>query len=1275
MQNYTVETKRLSVTTIADYAFYGADKLVSVKLPSSIVNIGEYAFAECTSLASFTFPASVQNLGGHAFDGAAAIKSYVFPNDSVLTAIGDYAFARNYLLETFSLPLSVTTIGRGLFADCVSLTQINADNDYFTVDRTNGGLYGQKDSMTYYYLYAVPAKFPGSSNGVITINSGTRIVCAGAFSYTNLYEIAFESKNNSIVFESGSVVCPTLKTFRLNCTTVTFDDLMFSDPISGEEFLPQYFYLDRATSTFVNGYLNSSSFNGIERCEYSDIDGRAEYRPYSEDFGYAMVASGGETTVTVTGYRGTSSVVTIPETINNYSVTVVDNNAFRGNRLITQITFPDTVTRIGEYAFCECENLRKIVFGDGLKTIGSYAFSGCKKLSSIEFSDMLNINELGESAFDEAAVLTGSEFVIVGGALLAYNGIHDIVTVPDNVYLIADHVFFDRDSIEKLIFGADSQLRTVLAYAFCDCDNIAEVTFPASLEKVEEYAFSDCSRLFAAVFTSDADCADNAFDNSGTAYFSGSSYVFRPNNTSYDYTFTGVGSDNAFYIFSAPEEQQSVGIFEGWYDDSGLSVPSVFPQVLFENKTFYAGYDADHAYTDGLVFTLTSVGYEVTGYTGDNRYVTIPETYLGKKVVSVGQEAFLNKDIVYFSLPGTVKSIGKNAFLGTTWYNLFTGGNVTLGSFLIKYKGYSAEYRLPDAIRYIADGAFSDNDDIKNVYFNDNVVTVPAYCFFDCDLLESVVLGKSVTEIKASAFADCSSLKTMDFSAATYLSAVEYTAFNGSYWRSHYPDDSIVINKIYYAYLGSNSTLHVPNAVTLVNPYAFYGNQYIRYVYIPESVLTIGECAFAESSLEKLFFATTFNNLTTIEDRAFYNCRYAVDFNFRSCFGLVYIGEEAFFGVKKKEDDVLLSFFVPEATEYIGEKAFAESDVYTVYFAEGSRLVEIAQKTFCNCKELVSVRFFGESFLQSVGDEAFSGCSNLKTFTNDTASITDIGEKAFFRCFSLTVLGINEISLMSVGNDAFAESGFVVTDDVMVFLGSVLMKYNGIQSTVYVPAETTEIANEAFMSNGRIGAVEFSGNELLVIHAFAFKDCDGIGKFILPDSVVSIEEGAFAGCTSLMSFTVQTSGETEGYISVSGVLFRFFTENGNRYAELVAYPNKHAGVYEVPASIDVEGNPYTVISICDYAFYKCTDLRQVTLPSSLVSVGKYAFFGCSSLTTVQIPATVTNIGECAFSSCSTLGFINYGGSMAQWGLIVTGTDWDGSTGEYIIKCTDGDLPK
>ena len=1258
---YTIESKRLPIVEIADYAFYGAKNLRFVTLPNTILTIGNYAFAECSSLESFVVPASVTSIGNGAFSGAVSIASYSFKPNSSLTTIGEKCFAKNYRLETVALPTSVTSIGRGVFSDCVALTNIDLENDYFTVDRANGGLYGQKDAMSYYYLYAFPAKFPGSSNGVIIINSGARVVCSGAFSRVSLFEIAFESKNNSIAFESGSVVCPTLRTVRLNCTLVTLNDHMFTDPSTGESFFPNSFYLDQETASALGGCLNDSAFSAIERRQYHDTQGRVEYRSYSDDFGYVMTTNGNDQTVTITGYRGVSADIVVPETINNAVVTAIDSNAFRGNKTIVGVVLPDSVYSIGEYAFYGCENLQVVSFGTGLKRISSYAFAGCKNLGTVDFTDRTNINEVGEHVFDgDETLLGGEEFVVIGGVLFAYNGIDDVVVIPDYVYVIADRVFENCVSAEKIVFGADSQLTSILSYAFHGCDSVFEIVLPTALHIVGEYAFSDCAKLFAAVFVSDVDYPDNAFSGSGSFYPGGATNVFKPENTAFNYEFDGIATGSGYYVLTAPQPAENGGVFKGWYTNDERTVLAEFPSILSSNAVFYAKYDASVRETDGIVYEQTDNGYEVIGYVGTDKYVTVPAVYRGKKVTSIGADAFLNKNVVYFSLPDTIKSIGRNAFAGTAWLDGISTHSATIGSFLIKYNGFSEEYKLADNIKYIAEGAFEGNTSLRVLHLNDVVASVPDYCFYGCSSLEKVTFGKALTEIGKQAFADNEALKDIDFSDSTRLAKVHYTAFDNSYWKKHYPDDSIVINKIFYAYVGSNETVHVPNSITLINPYAFYGNKTIRYVYVPESCLTIGECAFAESSLEKIFFATTINNLNSIERRAFYRCTQAVDYNFRACYNLVSVGEEAFCGVRKKTDDILLTFYFSDMIENMGERVFAESDVYAVYFAEDSRLIEIPIRAFYNCKELVSVRFFGDSYLQSISDEAFLGCSSLVTFTNDTALLTDIGQRAFYGCLSLNVLGINDSALFSVGNDAFAYSNVMDDQDVMVFLGSVLMKYNGIQSTVYIPAKTTEISNGAFIDNDRIGAVEFLGNELLTIRRDAFMNCDGITRFVLPDSVESIEEGAFAGCSLLTSFAAQSADAENGYTTDSGVLFRYYTENDKRYAELVAYPNKHAGVYEVPSSIVKNGNPFTVVGICDYAFYKCSDLRRITLPNSLTEVGDYAFFGCSSLTSVDLPASVSDIGVRAFASCSSLTSLSFGGTEEEWDRVDLGAFWMGS---------------
>ena len=64
--------------------------------------------------------------------------------------------------------------------------------------------------------------------------------------------------------------------------------------------------------------------------------------------------------------------------------------------------------------------------------------------------------------------------------------------------------------------------------------------------------------------------------------------------------------------------------------------------------------------------------------------------------------------------------------------------------------------------------------------------------------------------------------------------------------------------------------------------------------------------------------------------------------------------------------------------------------------------------------------------------------------------------------------------------------------------------------------------------------------------------------------------------------------------------------------------------------------PSSVTSIGDYAFFGCSSLTSLTIPSSVTSIGNNAFYGCSSLTSLTIPSSVTLIGYAAFSDCSSL---------------------------------------
>lgn len=95
-----------------------------------------------------------------------------------------------------------------------------------------------------------------------------------------------------------------------------------------------------------------------------------------------------------------------------------------------------------------------------------------------------------------------------------------------------------------------------------------------------------------------------------------------------------------------------------------------------------------------------------------------------------------------------------------------------------------------------------------------------------------------------------------------------------------------------------------------------------------------------------------------------------------------------------------------------------------------------------------------------------------------------------------------------------------------------------------------------------------------------------------------------------------------------------------KIANVIQNNPKYSGDIVIPASIEYEGVNCDVISIRENAFYECSSLTSVTIPSSVTSIGGSAFSNCSSLTSVNIPNSVTSIGESAFSKCSSLTSIN-----------------------------------
>ena len=96
------------------------------------------------------------------------------------------------------------------------------------------------------------------------------------------------------------------------------------------------------------------------------------------------------------------------------------------------------------------------------------------------------------------------------------------------------------------------------------------------------------------------------------------------------------------------------------------------------------------------------------------------------------------------------------------------------------------------------------------------------------------------------------------------------------------------------------------------------------------------------------------------------------------------------------------------------------------------------------------------------------------------------------------------------------------------------------------------------------------------------------------------------------------------------------------------------------------------VTIKNYAFYSCSSITSVTIPSSITSIGDFAFYGCSGLTSVLIPEGVTSVGDFAFYGCYGLKTI-YNFSNLQITVGSTNYGYVAYYADKVINAPDGSI--
>ena len=504
-----------------------------------------------------------------------------------------------------------------------------------------------------------------------------------------------------------------------------------------------------------------------------------------------------------------SGDIVLPSKIEGKPVTSIGYEAFKNCNSLTSITIPDGVTSIGDSAFWWCVSLTSITIPNSVTSIGD-AFDGCDKLNQIN----------------------------VDTANTVYSSVNGVLFGKDKTKLIrypegkADASYSIPDSVTSIGYEV-----------FDNCDSLASITIPDSVTSIGEYAFDGCEKL-----------TQINVDTANTAYSSENGVLFNKEKTE----LIRYPEGKADTSYSIPSSVTNIGnyAFDGCTSLTSTTIPDSVTSIGYGAFHYTRIYNDESNWENGVLY----IG---------NYLIEAKDTISGEYEIKNGTKCIANcafedcSSLTSITIPNGVTSIGYSAFEDCSSLTSIT---------------------IPNGVTSIGYSAFEDCSSLTSITIPNSVTSIGKYTFEDCSSLTSITIPDSVTSIGNSAFWWCVSLTSITIPDS--VTSIDYRAFEGcSSLTSVYISDiaswcGIAFDSSDSNPLGSGASLYlngklvtdliIPNSVTNIGNYAFYGCSSLTSITIPNSVTSIGGNAFEYCS--SLTSITIPDSVTSIGWYAFCNC-------------------------------------------------------------------------------------------------------------------------------------------------------------------------------------------------------------------------------------------------------------------------------------------------------------------------------------------------------------------------------------------------------------------
>lgn len=620
------------VESIGSYAFSGCNSLSSISLPESLTKIGVGAFNN-TNLSEIILPASLTEASS-SFHDAPALISVIFADGTL--RIPDNILRGALNLKTVDIPNTVTEIGISAFEN-TGLTAIELPEGLKSIKRYAFSNTKLSDVILPASLETAEAN---SSKGPFTNSPllATVTFADGTVKIPN-YMLQGTSSVETVNFPNTVTEIGTYAFSGSGLKTVTTPEKL---EIIGSN---AFYNCASLTSISLSDSIKTINQQAFWRTNLSDVTLPASLETVSVNSNKGPFAdipalnkvdfAEGATIIPAYVLRGASNVenITFPDT-----VTEIGTYAFSGTA-IESVLLPESLKSVGNYAFSDSA-IKTLVLPDGTESIGSYAFRNCGSLTSVTLPDSLKTIDTGafwETSLSEVilpASLVTTNYTSSKGPFADIPTLKE-VTFAEGATTIPANILRGTSSVETV--NLPNAAAEIGNYAFQNCTGISALTIPVGVTKIGSYVFSGCTELENLKFQSvkPPSFGSNALNNCAKL-----EKIYVPK-----------GSKPAY---------QSVSQLSGYE----IIEYSDYEYEVINGSAVITAYNGDGG---NIVIPDEIDGYIITGIS-ENAFaslsgitsVTIPDS-----VASIGGHAFYNcADLTSIIIPDSVTSIGDNAFNG-----------------------------------------------------------------------------------------------------------------------------------------------------------------------------------------------------------------------------------------------------------------------------------------------------------------------------------------------------------------------------------------------------------------------------------------------------------------------------------------------------------------------------------------------------------------------------------------------------------------------------------